>query len=242
MRMAAGAPGRYRGGMSTSGDTFSGPPWLQDSRARVRRKRAVVEAVRKRSRGRDRADVEADLVNSFASEGIPQLPEYTKAQAELIAGGIGTFGALGMIVDAFRGKRLDGVRPEKERLDGARWVGVAVADDPSARSTLRSWAIARAYLRRHVTLPQQAAYDRARLGPWARLTVVQPTDSGGRPQVGVFLGSNFVGTLPAVEADVAGLWTAIQTSEAADRRLTVQSRLDPTGPGEGAYTMSVALP
>jgi hypothetical protein len=207
----------------------------------MQRRRAVTDAVRKRSRGRDRADVEADLVNSFASEGIPQLPEYTRAQADIIALGVGTFGALGLLVDALRGKGPHTGRPAKQRLDGARWVGVAVADDPSARSTLHSWATARAAMYRHVTLPQQPSYDKIRIGPSARLTVVQPPDAGGRPQVGVFLGSNFVGTLPAVEADVAGLWTAIQKAEAADRRLMVQSKLDAVD-GSDLYTMSVTLP
>jgi hypothetical protein len=210
----------------TTGSGHIGWSIFAEARERGRRKRAVLAGVRERSRGRERDDIESDLRRSFAKAGIPQTPENLALQADLIADAVGPLGLLEKAVDAFRtGPKPLGLRLEKERLAGDRWVGVVVAEDPSARSTLRSWASAHDAIRR----------TEAELTTTARLTLVPSPHSSLKPEVGVFLGSGFVGTLPAIEADVAGLWSAIQTAGAADKRLTVRARLD-------ADSLAIALP
>jgi hypothetical protein len=213
----------------TTGSGHIGWSIFAEARERGRRKRAVLAGVRARSRGRERDDIESDLRRTFAKAGIPQTPENLALQADLIADAVGPLGLLEKAVGALRdGPRPPEFRIERQRLAGDRWVPVAIAADPSARSTLRSWARAHDAIRRNSTLePERSAQ--------ARLTLVPSAESALKPEVGVFLGSGFVGTVPSVEADVAGLWTAIQTAEAADRKLTVRARINEA-------SIAIALP
>jgi hypothetical protein len=222
----------YSDGTAT-GSGHIGWSMFSEARERGRRKRAVLAGVRARSRGRERDDIESDLRRSFARAGIPQTPENLALQADLIADAVGPLGLLEKAVDAIRtGPKPLGLRIERERLTGDRWVPVIVADDPAARSTLRSWSTAHDAIKRNVTVDPDRG---ARLGASARLTLVPSAEAALRPDVGVFLGSGFVGTVPAVEADVAGLWSAIQTAESADKRLTVRARIE-------GDAIAVALP
>ncbi|HEY1485486.1 MAG TPA: hypothetical protein VGF84_05250 [Micromonosporaceae bacterium] len=138
---------------STVGSGNIGWTMFSEARERGRRKRAVLAGVRARSRGRERDDIEVDLRRSFAGAGIPQTPENLALQADLIADAVGPMGLLEKAVDALRtGPKPLGLRFEKERLAGDRWVPVIVADDPAARSTLRSWSTAHDAIKRNVTV------------------------------------------------------------------------------------------
>jgi len=220
-----------------------GDGWWSAFRAgrdRSRRARAVNDAVRDRSHGRDRHDIEADLTRSFAAAGIPQPPERIALRADVISDGLGRTMA-GLLEQAVQSRQVPPtIRLAEERLAGSRWVNVTVSGDRSAQAALRWTAQARANVAHTVSVPSGSRLEETlAAGPPVRLTLVPSPGADMRPQIGAFLNANFIGTIPLVEADVAGLWPAIQTAEAADRRLVVRSRIEAV---DGTYVIAIALP
>jgi len=213
---------------------------FQAGRDRSRRARAVNDAVRERSHGRDRHDIEADLTRSFAAAGIPQTPERIALRADVIVDGRGRTLA-GLLEQAVQSRQVPAtLHLAEERLAGNRWVNVTVSSDRSAQAALRWTAQARENVVRHVRVPAGSKAEEAMAaGPAVRLTLIPSPGADLRPQIGVFLNANFIGTIPLVEADVAGLWPTIQTAEAADRRLVVRSRIEAV---DGSYVIAIALP
>jgi len=188
-------------------------------RERHQRVRAVVGSVRADMRGAARDEIVAELARRLAAAGMPDLPENLEQKAALIADVpnalVGLGSALVRVVAGRPGTA--GLRRGSRRLDGATWVPVRLADDPLAQRALRIFDTMRPgnagdmYVGRLVAVPVA--------------------------EVGVFLGSTFIGFLPS---DVARAVRPIaEQTDAADEKLLVKGRI--TGNG-GVHTMAVALP
>jgi hypothetical protein len=205
---------------------------------RIRRRRAVVADVTARKGDLSVDEVAAELARAYAEAGIPQTNERLASDAAFVVNGrvASVVAAAGSIATVLRTKEAPpGLRREKRRLTGDRWVAVELLDDPVVQADLEGRTQVDAKIRRMAADPR-INMDPDPLGPTVRLTVI---DRHATPRLVAFLEDSFVGTLPPADRDSADLWRAIADAEGDDLRLVVRARVEKS---DETYALLVALP
>lgn len=192
----------------------AGTSFWAASREHHRIRREIIFRVHRGRHGKTSDAIADELRREFAAARMAEPPEQVREWAEAIERHRwpGTH-FLGQFVDLVVHRRTPSwVRLEEQRLPGTQWVPVHLAGTPLAQLGLR----------RHRRLPEMldtVASLRARL--------ISTPGIDGERQIAVLLGSDFAGTLDADHA--IAVMSAVDEAERANRKLTVESRVDEAG-------------